>query len=84
MIAKPHPDINLHENLENGTIIPVTKVEINQFRERIHEFPLAAAADPIPCPVKAFMGFASVYDRDRSPSHPDLWMPSVLLYPNSH
>ena len=64
VIAKPHSNIDLHENLENGAIIPVTKFKTNQFRERIHEFPLAAAADSILCPVKAIMGTVSVYGRD--------------------
>ena len=93
MIAKSHSDIDLkmiltwedisplHNNLENGVPISVPKSKNNQFRERIHEIPLAAAADSILCPVKAIMGIVSFYGRDHChgikpvSSRLDLWTP---------
>ena len=52
LITRSHYDIDLHNNLENGALIPVSKFKIFQFKGGIHEIPLADAADSIPCLVK--------------------------------
>ena len=54
----------LHNNLKNGILISVPKSKNNQFGERIHEIPLAAAADSSLCPVKAIMGLVDIYGKD--------------------
>jgi hypothetical protein len=54
----------LHNSLENGFLISVPKSKNNQFGDRIHEIPLATAADSSLRPVKAIMGLINTYGRD--------------------
>jgi hypothetical protein len=54
----------LHNSLENGFLISITKSKNIQFGERPHEIPLAATADSSLCPVKAIMSLVDIFDRD--------------------
>ena len=55
----------LRNNINNGIVIAVPKSKNNQFGERIHYIPLAAAANPLLCPVKAILGLVEIYGKDK-------------------
>ena len=54
----------LHNNVNNGILITVHKSKNNQFGERVHEIPLAAADNPLVCPVRAVLALVDVYGKD--------------------
>ena len=55
----------LRNNINNGIVISVPKAKNNQFGERVHEIPLAAASNPLLCPVKAILGLVEIYGKDK-------------------
>ena len=77
LIAKSAKDIDLkmilcwedvkplRNNINNGIVIAVPKSKNNQFGERVHYIPLAAASNPLLCPVKAILGLIHIYGKDK-------------------
>ena len=55
----------LHNDISKGIVLTITKSKNNQFGERVHEVPLAAASHPRLCPVVAIMNLVRIYGRDR-------------------
>ena len=55
----------LRNNINNGIVISVPKAKNNQFGERVHQIPLAAASNPLLCPVKAILGLVAIYGKNR-------------------
>ena len=56
----------LHKNINNGRIvIAVPKAKNNQFGERVHYIPLAAAYNPLLCPVKTILGLVDIFGKNR-------------------
>ena len=55
----------LNNNMNSGILIKVHKSKNNQFGERVHEIPLAAAENPLVCPVRAVMSLVDVYGKDQ-------------------
>ena len=53
----------LNGDLESGILITVSKSKNNQFGERDHLIPLAAAENPLLCPVKAILDLVNVYGK---------------------
>ena len=55
----------LHNDINKGILLTITKSKNNQFRERVHEVPLAASEHPQLCPVNAIMKLVKIYGKDR-------------------
>ena len=55
----------LNNNISNGIVITVKKSKNNQFGAREHLVPLAAAENPLLCPVRAIMSLVDVYGKDK-------------------
>ena len=55
----------LNNNVNNGILLTIEKSKNNQFGERVHEIPLAAAEDPLVCPVKAIFALIDIYGKHR-------------------
>ena len=55
----------LNNDVSSGILIKVHKSKTNQFGERVHEIPLAAAENPLLCPVKAVFALIDVYGKHR-------------------
>ena len=55
----------LRNNVNNGIVIAVPKSKNNQFGERVHYIPLAAASNPLLCPVKAILGLVDIFGKDK-------------------
>ena len=55
----------LHNDISKGIVLKITKSKNNQYGERVHEVPLAAAADPRLCPVAAILKLVRIYGRER-------------------
>ena len=55
----------LHNDISKGVLLKITKSKNNQFGERIHEVPLAAASNPRLCPVVAILNLVRIYGKER-------------------
>ena len=53
----------LHNNINKGIVLTITKSKNNQFGERVHEVPLAAADHPQLCPVAAILKLVRIYGK---------------------
>ena len=53
----------LRNNISNGIVITVKKSKNNQFGAREHYVPLAAASNPLLCPVKAILSLVDIYGK---------------------
>ena len=53
----------LNGDVDSGILIKVAKSKNNQFGERDHLIPLAAADDPILCPVKAILSLVDIFGK---------------------
>ena len=54
----------LRNNLNEGIVITVKKSKNNQFGAREHLVPLAAAENPLLCPVRAILSLVDVYGKE--------------------
>ena len=54
----------LRNNVNNGIVIIVKKSKNNQFGAREHLVPLAAAENPLLCPVRAILSLVDIYGKE--------------------